>query len=139
MKGLPADIPADVVDDLDDIFSQEALWEGDGGTYFTANDCLVVATTLALLPKTLYTSVSEFGNLVRGLVDEVESSWAATAEAAREFERQKELVSSAEKSTNNALHDVASLRGRVAVAGTRETQLLYSASAASSQIERTTA
>lgn len=62
---------ADVVNDFDDIFGQEALWEGDDGFSFTADDCSVTDTSSARLSKTVPTSGSEFVDLVNGLVDEV--------------------------------------------------------------------
>lgn len=90
------------------------------------------------LSKTVLTSGSKFADLVGSLVDQVEASRSATAKVEKNVERQKKFVSVVEKLANNALHDVASLRGRVSVASTRETELLYSASTASSHIEKAT-
>lgn len=46
-----------------------------------------------------------------------------TAKAQKEIERQKESVSIDEKLTDNALNDVTSLHGRVAIAGTHKMEL----------------
>lgn len=62
------------------------------------------------------------------------ASRTGTASHEKEVERKKVLISTAKKSTSNALNDAASLRGRVAVAGLRAAELLSSASAASNQI-----
>lgn len=55
-----------------------------------------------------------------------------TANADKKLERQKGLVSVAEKSKNNALNDVALLRGRVAVADTHEAEIFSNSSKVSS-------
>lgn len=49
--GQPADAPASVADDVDDVFAQEALREGDLGYSFTAGDHSIIATALARLFK----------------------------------------------------------------------------------------
>lgn len=63
----------------------------------------------------------------------------ATAQVETEVERQEEFGSTAQKSTNIALSDVATLRGRDAVADRRETKLVSNASVASRQIAGDTA
>lgn len=132
----PDVIPADVIDDVDDIFTQGALWVGNEGSSFTASDRSAIVTALARLSKKVTTSGSEFANLVKDLLDELEASDAATAERGREVRRQKGLVSIAKRSANNILNDVASLRRWVTIASTREKKLLSSPLAASSQISR---
>lgn len=77
--GQPADIPADVENDVDDIFAQEALWEEDGGASFTADDRFVNVTSLTRLSKTITTSESDLSNFIKGIVDESEAPQAATA------------------------------------------------------------
>lgn len=54
-----------------------------------------------------------------------------TTRAEREVERQKKLVSVAEKSKSRALNDILRLRRRVAVLGTHQAKLLSTGSAAS--------
>lgn len=58
----------------------------------------------------------------------------ATAKVGKEAEWQNRLVSEAEKSTNNALHAVVSLGGRIVVAGTREVESFSNLSVASSRV-----
>lgn len=65
------DTPAKMVEALDDFFATEALSNGDCRSSFTANDRSVTATALARLSKTVSGLVSDFGNLVNGLLDEV--------------------------------------------------------------------
>lgn len=69
-----ADDTAYVVDDLDYVFAQEAHWERDSRSSFTAYDCSVIATDLARILKTVQRSVSGFANLMKGLVNELEAS-----------------------------------------------------------------
>lgn len=45
--GQAADVPADEVDDLDEVLAQEALWERSGGPSFTADDRSVIVTAFA--------------------------------------------------------------------------------------------
>lgn len=73
------------------------------------------------------------------LVNKVEASRETTAKPKQEVERQKKLVSIAEKSTNNALNDVMSLCERVAFAGTREAELLSNESTTLNKIATATA
>lgn len=70
-ESLPSSVPADASDDLDDIFVQDALWKGDGGYSFTADDSSVNATSLVRISKTVTTSSFEYTDLVQGLVDEL--------------------------------------------------------------------
>lgn len=129
-KSQPADLSADVLDDLDDAFAQKALWEGDGGSSFTVEDRSIISTALARPSKTVPALGSDFSNNVKGLFDELGTSKAATVEAEMEAKYQKGSVSEAEKSRTNAWNDVVSLPGRVAVADTCEVELLCNASVA---------
>lgn len=52
-SGQPADVTADLVDDLDDVFAQDALWERDAGSSFTVVDHSVITTALSRLLKTV--------------------------------------------------------------------------------------
>lgn len=83
----PADVPSYTADDRDEIFTQEALWDGDGGYSFTAGDCSVIDTALARLSKAVYTLGSDFVNLVKRLVDKLDASEAATAKAKKQVDR----------------------------------------------------
>lgn len=101
-EGQSADFPADFVDDLDEIFAQKALYEGDSGSSFTADDRSFIATALARLSRKSPTFGSKFTDLVKWLVDEVEASQVGTVKDEKEVERQNRLVSAAEKLKNNA-------------------------------------
>lgn len=103
------------MDDISNIFAQEAFWEGGGGSFFTVDHCLVIAAALTRLSKIVTTLCSEFADLIKGLVDEVMASHAATTKAGKEAERQKGFVSIAKMAANDGLNEVASLRGRVGV------------------------
>lgn len=138
-SGQFADVSTDVVDDFDDVFAEKLHWEGDDESLFIAGHLSVTATALAWLSYVAPTSGPYFASLVKGLVDDLEASQAATARAERKADRQKGLVLQAEKLKSNALNDVASSCGRVMFTGTHEAELLYSASAASSQIAGVTA
>lgn len=83
----PANLPADVAEALDSILPQETVWEGNGGSSFTADDRLVIATSLERLAETVPTLDSEFSDLALGLFDEVESFVAATAKVEEDVER----------------------------------------------------
>lgn len=93
--GETADVPADMVDHLDDRFAQKALCEKASEHFFTADDCSVIGVASALLSKTVCTLRSEFTSLVKGLVDELEVWQAATANKEKAVERQTRLVSEA--------------------------------------------
>lgn len=54
--GVPADATADVIDDLDDIFAQEALRKVDGKSFFTIEDRSAITTVLTQLAKTVLAS-----------------------------------------------------------------------------------
>lgn len=136
---LPADVPAYVPEDLNDILAQKALWEGDRISSFMVDDRFVIYTALPWLPKTIPTSGSEFAKVVRWSVHEVEAPRTVTAKAEKEFQRQNELISIAEKWANIALNNIASLFGRIAVAGTLKAEMPSSASGASSQVAVATA
>lgn len=51
-EGLRADVPDDIVDDLDDVLVQSVLWEGVAISSFTADDCSVADPALVRLSKT---------------------------------------------------------------------------------------
>lgn len=125
--------------DIDDIFEQEALWEGDSGSSFTADDRFVTALALARLLKLVTSSGSDFVNIVKGLVDEFEKPQAASASTMKEVERQKEFVPETEKVKKDALNNVGSFRVLVTAACMREVELVSNASAASDQMEKATA
>lgn len=91
------------------------------------------------LSKTVLTSGSYFGKLVKGLDDELETSQAATTKAKKVVEQQKRLVSVSEKSNNNSLNDVFRSCGREAVAGTGEEELLSNSSGTPGRIAGATA
>lgn len=61
---LSADVLADVGDDLNDVFAQEALCETGHGSFTTAGDLSVIATALAMLSKGVPSFASELANLV---------------------------------------------------------------------------
>lgn len=109
-KGQPFDVSANVADDLDDVFAHEVLWEGDGGSSFTDDDCSFITTALPRLSKRVRASRSDFANLVKHLVDELEASQAATEKTEKDAQRQKRIVLEAVKSKKNALNEIASLR-----------------------------
>lgn len=76
-----------MVDDLDKIFTQEELWEGNGWSLVTAGNRSVTSTDLPRLPKTVPALRSDFANLVAGLGEELQAKWAATVKAERDTER----------------------------------------------------
>lgn len=59
-KGPSDDVPADVYDDLEDKFVQQALWKIPGCTSFTASGRSAIFTPVKLLSMTVLTLVSEF-------------------------------------------------------------------------------
>lgn len=65
---------------------------------------------------------SELAELVQGLADSNEVCHAATVKAGKEIERRKELIVVAESPANNAVRDVASLRGCAKTVNTGETE-----------------
>lgn len=134
----PANVPAGVMDDLEDVFEQKVLWKGDSGSSFTADDWSVIAVALARLSKTDPALESSFVNTEKWLVDKLETSPAATVKAERKIEHHEGLVSEAEKSKKNALNDVASLCGRFTVADTREVEVSSDASATSNEMAKAT-
>lgn len=135
---LPADFLAEAVDDLDDIFVQEALWKTGGGSFFTAGDRPVLATALVWLSNKVQISGSELVDGVHGLANDVKASHAGSSKAKKEVEWQKGLVSIAQKSASSAPNSVVSLGERIAVSGTRKAELFPIAASASDQIARTT-
>lgn len=64
-EDLAADIPANFVDYVDDIFSRERLSETSSGSSFTAGECSVISKALARLSKTVPISGSKLTDLVR--------------------------------------------------------------------------
>lgn len=81
---IQADVPTNVVEDLDDFLAQESLCEGDDGASFRTGDYSALANTLAQLSKTDATSDFEIAHLIRNLNDELEALRAATAKAEKE-------------------------------------------------------
>lgn len=118
---------------------EETYWETGVGSSFSAEDRSVIATALQRLLQTFTTSCSEFADIIRSFVDDIESSRAAATEARREVEQQKGLVYIAKKSASAAFNNVAGLRERVAFLDNRKAQLLANISAFSGQIARETA
>lgn len=74
------------LDDIDDVFMQEAPWKGDGGSSITADARSVIDPALVRLSKVVPTSGSKFADFVKRLLDELEASHAATAKAGKEVE-----------------------------------------------------
>lgn len=64
-EGLPSDVPADVVDDLD-IFVKVPHREGDGESSFTAGDLWFIVTASTWILKTIPNSGSELADNVSG-------------------------------------------------------------------------
>lgn len=105
---------------------------------FTAYDRAVIAPALGRLSKTVPTSGSGFADFVQGLGDDIGTSPATNTKSEKAVDRQKELVSVAQKSADVALNDVTGSRKQVAVAGMQETVLVPCLSVASGQIVRAT-
>lgn len=108
-RNHPADVLADVADDLDDVFAQEAPWKEDGGSPSIGDDRSVFTTALARLPKTVPRSGFDFSNVVKGLLYELERSQAGSAETEKEVKRQRKLVLKAKKVKRDGLDSFASL------------------------------
>lgn len=81
--GLPADVLANAIDNLDDISGKEVLSEGDGRSTLTVDYRSGITRALARLSRTIPISGSEFVDLERHLVDEVEIYRAATVKEER--------------------------------------------------------
>lgn len=107
------------MDDLDDVFAQKTLCDGDDWSCFAAENRSVIAIALVRLLKTVPLSKYDFPNLVTTLVDELQASQTSSINLIRDVKRQNRLVSEFKKSKKNALNNVASLRARVAAVGTR--------------------
>lgn len=88
------------------------------------------------LIKTASNSGSASSDLVRILVDEIESTPTATSKAEEAVERQRRFLAAAHESASDSFIDVASLRERVIVSGTRDTKALHNDLAASVKIAR---
>lgn len=129
-KGLPAEVAANLVDDLGNISAQVALWEGHDGFRMTPDYKWATTTTMDQLSRTVPSSGSELVDVVRRLVEEDEVSHASLEKAVTEVNQKKKLAFIAKKSTNNTPNDVTKLRGWIADASTREAQLSFSSSAA---------
>lgn len=86
---FPSDVPSEVVDDVDDVFAREALWETGDGSSFCDDGLLLIATALQRLPKNVPTSRSQFADLIWSFVDYITSSRVTIKGAKREFERKK--------------------------------------------------
>lgn len=83
--------------------------------------------------------IRDFANLVKGLVNALKASKAATKRNKNEVEGQKWLVSVAWLLKDNVLNDVTNLIGLIEAPSTREVKRLSSEPPASSQITRATA
>lgn len=81
----PADFLSDFLDDLDDRLVQEACWEADSGSAFTADDRAVIITALARFSKTFLDSGFDLTIIVKGLANELEASKVASAEVEKNF------------------------------------------------------
>lgn len=136
--GFSSDVPAEVFDDVNDIFVKEALLETGRGFFLSANDRLVIDTAFHRLAKTVPRSGSEFADLIRSFVDDIKWWRAATTEARKEVKRQKALVFVSKKSAKFAHTDLGNLREQVAVSDKREAELLASGLASSVQMARAT-
>lgn len=123
---------AEFADELDDTFAQKALWETGDGFSFSANDTLVMATALQWLSKITSSSGAKLADLIRNLFDDIGPSWVAAIGPEKKVERQKEFVYIANKSTSDALNDVAALRRRITASDSQETELFTDASKGSS-------
>lgn len=97
-----------MVYDLDDVFAQEALCKQNGWLSFSGDDLSLLTTALERLSERVSTLKSDFVNLVTGLIDELESLHAASADTERKIERHHGLVLEAEKVKKNAVKDVDS-------------------------------
>lgn len=60
--------PADVVDDFDDMFAHDPLWDGDGVSFLTLNDRSAIAAALARPSNTVPTSSSNVADFRRVLL-----------------------------------------------------------------------
>lgn len=87
-----ADVQTDVVDDFDHFLAQEAIWEGDGASSSTGDECFVIFTAFVLPSKTVPSSGSSFANPVRGLIDELQASQSTSAKIEKEIGRQARSV-----------------------------------------------
>lgn len=136
---LPGDVPAKVVDGVDNIFAQNALWKTSGGSFFTVGIRSVVSKAWVWLSKTIQTPCSESADLVCSVVNDVRSFCEAGIEAEKEVERWILLASIAQQSFSTTDNDVTSLRECGVVARTREAEMLNVVLAASDQKTKATA
>lgn len=88
--GQPANVPANVVDDIVDVFRQEVLQEREGGSSFTTDDRSVISTALARLSKTIPTSGSNFANPINRLIDELQASQEASKKTDEDVEQRED-------------------------------------------------
>lgn len=58
IEGVPADVPADIAEDLDAIVALKALQEAVGGFSYKGGDCLDITTALAQIWNTVTPYVS---------------------------------------------------------------------------------
>lgn len=105
----------------------------------STNEYLVISTALQWLSKIFPAWIAEFIDLIRSLVDDIDSTRMAATEAEKEGKWQKGFVSVFKKSASDALNDMASFSKRVAVSDRHEKKLLANTSFVSSHIARTTA
>lgn len=138
VKGFPSEVPAEGFDDIDEVFSQEALSEAGGGPSFLAIDRSVIAAALQRVSKTFPTSGVESSNLTQSFFDYAEALRTAATKAHNGIERQERFVSVDKMFASDALNDVADLRECVAASCTSEMELLATVSVAFNQIARAT-
>lgn len=62
--GQKYDVSANVMDNLDHMFVEESLWEGEFRSSFTADDRSVIAFALTQLSKKVHASGSDRANLL---------------------------------------------------------------------------
>lgn len=74
-----------MVEDPDDVFTQEGLLEGDVVPFFTTDDRSFIITGWVRLSKTVPSSGSGFASLLKRVGDELRASQAASAETEKTF------------------------------------------------------
>lgn len=77
-EGTPADVPADIVDKLDDIFAQKVLFDENGGTFVTADCRSGIAEALARLSKVVSILSFKLAKLLKCTLYEIETSYVAS-------------------------------------------------------------
>lgn len=105
---LLADNTVEIRDDLPDIIMQQSHWLAGGGHSFTERGCSMIFLEFEQLSKTVPTSGSEFADIVRSLVDDIEITCTAATKAEKDIDRNKVLLSIVSKSASDVLNEVAS-------------------------------